>query len=843
MSIKKNIKIMLIALTFAASFLFFKSSVCANAGMSLVADNDYLSLYVNETDTSIAVYDKQSGEYWHSNPVNADEDSLASNYYKKLMHSQLIVQYFNENVQSATMDNYNDSIVYGNYSIEKSEQGIKINYTLGKAASTLLLPDAILEERLELFKANMDKEQLKKINRNYTLVEWDGLSESEKKTYLESYPGYEGKSFHILRGGVKDYLKEELAGYFAEAGYTLDDLDADKAEAGGGKVADKDPWFVIPVEYSIEDDHFVASIDPSEIEYNKEGFYLVDIDFLPYFGAAGTDEEGYIFVPDGSGAIIRLNNGKTNVSSYTANVYGDDYTKSFMNEKVSEADPEQGVKLPVFGMVSGKKGCMGVITEGAGYANVAADISGKTTSYNNVYAGFSFLQYGPMSLSSMVGSNSYQLYSKEAFSSKYEVTYYFLNEDCASYVGMANRYRKYLLDSGKLFGRDLNDDVTFVSEFIGAIDKYKTFLGIRYISEETLTTFSQAIAITDDLTAKGIDNQEVVYSGWQKGGLRAWSEMNVKSLKKLNFGGVNISEYIAEMRARNINTYFSFDLEHIYKDKLFDGYSRQADGPQYFDHSSVYVSEISPVDSYKHGYSSFLISPASVDKAATSVQQYLNKKEIGGVAIRSISNTLYSDLLDSRYTDRETAIQDNENAISKISENKIALLDNANAYAFTEADVIMNAPMYSNAYKILDKDVPFYELVLHGVVDYTGEALNLADNYEVALLKCVETNSGLHYEWIANDNSILKDTDYEYLYSINYETLSQRAVADYSRVNEAMRGLKNVEIIKHEEVADGVILIMYADGTAVYVNYSKNTFSEGDVIVNSMDFCVRKEPK
>ena len=153
----------------------------------------------------------------------------------------------------------------------------------------------------------------------------------------------------------------------------------------------------------------------------------------------------------------------------------------------------------------------------------------------------------------------------------------------------------------------------------------------------------------------------------------------------------------------------------------------------------------------------------------------------------------------------------------------------------------MNAPLYSNDFKILDKDIPFYELVFHGYVDFSGEPLNLADSYEISLLKCVETGAGLHYKWISEDNSVLKETDYEDFYAINYDSLKERAVEDYLRVNEAMKGLKNEEIVKHEEVKEGVVKVTYENGTKVYVNYTDEAFADGSVKVEPMNFYVGKE--
>ena len=47
-------------------------------GMVLAAENNNLKLYINETVGEVAFYDKRNGETFYSNPVNAEEDSIAN---------------------------------------------------------------------------------------------------------------------------------------------------------------------------------------------------------------------------------------------------------------------------------------------------------------------------------------------------------------------------------------------------------------------------------------------------------------------------------------------------------------------------------------------------------------------------------------------------------------------------------------------------------------------------------------------------------------------------------------------------------------------------------------------
>lgn len=63
---------------------------------------------------------------------------------------------------------------------------------------------------------------------------------------------------------------------------------------------------------------------------------------MEYFGSADSTEEGYIVVPDGSGALINFNNGKVQLSSeMSIPLYGEDRGKGNSYDK-APAITEQG---------------------------------------------------------------------------------------------------------------------------------------------------------------------------------------------------------------------------------------------------------------------------------------------------------------------------------------------------------------------------------------------------------------------------------------------------------------------------------------------------------------------
>ena len=109
-----------------------------------------------------------------------------------------------------------------------------------------------------------------------------------------------------------------------EAGYDEEEMNVDREAYGDGEAASR-ALFVIPVTYRLEGDQFIVNVSTENIEGND--FILQSITVLPYFGAAGTKQQGYMFVPDGSGSIINLNNGKLDAYPYNETLYGIDATR------------------------------------------------------------------------------------------------------------------------------------------------------------------------------------------------------------------------------------------------------------------------------------------------------------------------------------------------------------------------------------------------------------------------------------------------------------------------------------------------------------------------------------
>ena len=152
--------------------------------------------------------------------------------------------------------------------------------------------------------------------------------------------------------------------------------------------------------------------------------------------------------------------------------------------------------------------------------------------------------------------------------------------------------------------------------------------------------------------------------------------------------------------------------------------------------------------------------------------------------------------------------------------------------------MITDMNLTGNAYAIIDRRIPFYQVALHGMKDYTGESINLAGDYQTALLECAEYGAGLNFTFMQADTSVLLDTMYSSYHSASYGRWKEQVVPMILRYQQEMAGLNKQTIVDHDQLTGEVSVTTYANGTKVYVNYSSADYKEGDVEVPARDYVV-----
>ena len=158
------------------------------------------------------------------------------------------------------------------------------------------------------------------------------------------------------------------------------------------------------------------------------------------------------------------------------------------------------------------------------------------------------------------------------------------------------------------------------------------------------------------------------------------------------------------------------------------------------------------------------------------------------------------------------------------------MADGGNAYALPYLTDLTNAPLSNSGYKLEDESVPFYQMVIRGFIDYTGTPYNLSTytSRKQYVLKCLEYGSNVYFKWIYGPNYLVKDTEYDYMYSVNVEQWIDQAKDIYHEVNGVLKKVHNKRISNHEKVSEGVYKTTYENGVYVIVNYNRSEVTLDD---------------
>jgi len=572
----------------------------------------------------------------------------------------------------------------------------------------------------------------------------------------------------------------------------------------------------------------------SDIRYKAE-YPITYVTPLPMFGAAGTQDEGFMFIPEGGGALINFNNGKISQNSYYANTYGWDYAvrrKELVNETRNS--------FPVFGMAKNGASFLCFMEGATSYGGVQADISGRYNSYNTVRAKYNVIHADQYNVSAKTAQLVY-MFEKEMPKDSVIHRYRFL--DSGSYVDMANAYGDYLKAAyPEMASAKASDEMPVSVELVGAIDKTVVKFGVPVESVFTTTTFGQAEEIITDLTGKGVKNLNVRMAGWANGGVTQQVFSKVHVLRELG-GKKGMTSLIAKAKALNVPLYFDGVNCFAYDSGVLEGFIAFTDAARYTTREQIALLPFDIVQYQKAEWldTYYLVQPDYAKKTTDNMIAELNKLGAQGVSFRDVGYLLSADYNPKNTTTREEVKALNIQSLKDVKANgQQVMIRMGNDYALPYADVITDMDLAGTAYSIIDQAVPFYQIALHGMKDYTGEPINLAGDYMQEFLRCVEYGAGLNFTFMAEDAKVLQDTYHSNFFGADYSLWVADAAEMIARYQSDMAGLNQQRIVSHEKVTNFVTVTGYEDGTRVYVNYGSEDYAQGGVNIPARNYTVER---
>ncbi len=579
----------------------------------------------------------------------------------------------------------------------------------------------------------------------------------------------------------------------------------------------------VPYSVVLDGDHIAASIAVSEIvekeqlgETGESLRSIVDLSFLPNFGAAFSDETGYIITPDGSGAVINFNNGKKNTTEYSQKIYGKD---TAISQDMAPNKTEQAY-LPIMGMVKEDNALLAVVTEGASYAKARASVAGqRATSYNIAWFDFALRSTD----SYYMGQSNTPLDAYEIAhipEERITVEYYPIAEENASFVDVAHRYQQYLVDEQGLTKKTTDGKTPFYLDLYGGTVKQQSILGFPVSLETAATTYEEAQYIITELYNRGVTDQVITYEDFNKAGIT--SRISNSADISGTLGGRSkfqaLKDYCASIGATLAP---SVDIQEF--ERSGNGFSKTGA-------SAIRVTKAyATMGAYEKAFGTphdtranwYIMTPAYYDKAVTSIISSFAKEGITAISLEEATNMLYSDFTANagRKTSRQQAVEILKACYQRIKDNNMTFVaDACNDYAIPYADYIRNVPMYSSNYDVYDYDIPFYATVLHGYVPYTTKAKNASSGAEELFLLSVATGTPLHYEMMHENPNEFTDSSYDVLFYALYEGWLDIAAGEYKLTQDYLTGLSDETITDFKYITQDIVETTFSDGTVIKAN-------------------------
>ncbi len=575
--------------------------------------------------------------------------------------------------------------------------------------------------------------------------------------------------------------------------------------------------FIICLEFSLVDDGITVRIPYDGIDEYDDTFSLVSVDLMTFFGACPDGSEGYFFYPDGSGAIMEFDDpAHYNESSVTYTIYGNPQNFEELQSRFDDADPT--VLLPVFGGNYGENGFVAYITEGAESSKINVVPAGSTITANYMYPTF---VYRRNFTDPRVSSRSVQTYSGAMLDTDYEICYRLLEEGEAEYADMASAYREYLIESEGMTAIEVSEDYALVLDLFMGIEEE----GILFNTLQSMTTFSQAEEILEELVGEIDGELKVSLVGWTSDGYGC--EPNYFPANS-SLGGNSGLKSLANFAAENgIELSLAIDLLTVDADA--GGYSTTND--------IVYLGNYQALTNLTEDM--YVISP---NVAAENFSKFLKKAckySLSGVKLENLGNLVLYNYRSRNMVTSEECVAYWQDIIETAKDSLgTVTVEGGNAYALSYADLVTDIPISDCGYQMTTKSVPFYQIVAHGYVEYTGDALNLSSDVDKQLLQWIEYGYLPYFELTYESPDNLIETDYSELFSSQYSAWKDTVVESYEELSSVLSSVRTAAIVSHEEVADDVFCTGYENGIRIYVNYNDNAVTADGVEIEGMSYLV-----
>lgn len=573
----------------------------------------------------------------------------------------------------------------------------------------------------------------------------------------------------------------------------------------------------LDVEIILDGETVLVTVPHERIDCYGE-FDVVSIDMMPFLCSGSDQADGFLFYPDGSGAILEFKDyAHFKEIAQTFTVYGTpDKANAILNFFDQEAPV---VNMPVYGVSIGGNAMLAVIEGGAESARITVTPSTKIVGVNYVYAN---LQYRRGFDDLRVTTRAIKTYDKNAINTDYAIRLLFLDKGACDYSDMAVAYRDYLISGG--LTPDVGEQAVAIDLFMTAPEE-----GLLFDTQRTVTTLEEAGMLLDELTAAGVKNVHFSLKGWAKGGYGSTPdgfavERSVGSAKALT--GLM-------QKAREMGSVMTLTANLVEANADSRSYSKRND--------VVYLSNYSILTDQEE--ETFILSPEVTREKYDAFAKKAEKAQIGGIRFERMGqyipfnyNKGHDHTTAQARTVFEQLLRDAGNRFGTVSVQGGAI------WAAPYANLLTEVPYDDSGLQFTTKAVPFYQIAMHGLRPYTGTPGNLSSDLTKETLRWVEMGYMPYFELTWGGTEELMYTNYQSLFTAQYTAwLDEVAQIAGDFAKGELAALRTALMVEHTALMQDVYRVTYDNGMNVYVNYNAEAVTADGYTIPAMDYLVVKE--
>lgn len=788
--------------------------------------NEYLRLDFLAETLEIVLTDRATGDVWRSTPEGVGEHPEAVTTAIERFHAQslLVLHYESRIGVGRPLDTYRFSMRTGRFEHEVIGDMLEVRMTIGDIVEQFYVPDAIYEERLYAFLEGVSRMDRMRVTSEFTPAsQANPLPGMSSADFLERFPtAAYGHTIYVLNDDIPSFRLQFAEDTLREAGYTYEDWVEDMVHFNVPTVINQAAFNVI-MRFELDRNSMVVTIPFDEITYVND-FMPTQLVVMPYFGAAVAADGGYLFVPDGSGAIMYFDSARHTSGLYFNRIFGHD--EAIVREHVLH---DNRGAYPVFGIYRNESTLVAIIEEGAAYASVRAEVAGMRAPFSRVHSLFRLLHGTPLDVqgrsNDLIFMHEWELPPGESIVIRYVIA------EGDGYVGMAHAYRDFLQERYPWLNERVQEPVHAVVEILGAALTPQHILGFPIDRPYPLTSYEQAADMMETLHGFGWRDLHVKMRGAHNDSIDHIVPTSLDLISQMG-GRRGFENMVNTADNLGFTFYLEGDFMFMRGDTWFDGFRPMRDAARQANRERVSHAGFSTIYFGPIGTGSVVADPvivASPGFMMNTAQNFVEEaagRGVNNIAFRCMASALAGDFNEDRHITREYSMNMRVDFLSGLRDDGTGLwLNYGFSYAAPFADIITGMPLTDQGFGITDIAVPFYQIALHGLVPFAGRQLNLAEDNSYHRLKSIESGALPFFSFMYVPTADLLVSRYRRYFANEFGRWSAEANRVYWEQVENFGHLYNQLITDHQVLhRDGVTVTVWEDGTRVYVNTTISDF-------------------